>query len=353
MDLEGGGRSYSISPRPPLPNMSSDPAFLAVRTSRVHSYCFTWFNYTPEIEALIQALGFDYCIYGHEICPTTGRPHLQGYLYWVNKKQGSALIKALPGCILRVCYGNTTSNYEYCRKEGKDVVELGTRPMDQATKGKAGADHSKKMWANILKLSKAGDFDEIEAEYPSIFFNSVKKITEHYHLAMARSVPKEHHGEMPGVWIIGPPGAGKSGKAIDMALEQFGCDNPYMKNLKNDWWTNYKYQNTVILEDLDPTTTDLSHDFKVWIDRYKCNVRVHYGMIEINPRNFIVTSNYDIKTVFKGFDDYLIGSMERRFPIVIHMTREDGEEHARKRICRHEDPAMYLSAFEIFGDEPV
>lgn len=45
-------------------------------------YVFTYNNYTPEGEAALKAwLGKNtkYAVYGHEVAPTTGTPHLQGY----------------------------------------------------------------------------------------------------------------------------------------------------------------------------------------------------------------------------------------------------------------------------------
>lgn len=43
-------------------------------------YVFTWNNYTDDCDDIISKnYGFSYCIYGREIAPTSGTPHLQGY----------------------------------------------------------------------------------------------------------------------------------------------------------------------------------------------------------------------------------------------------------------------------------
>jgi len=330
-------------------NAKKDTAWLAVMSSRVHGYCFSHFNYNDEIEAALQACGADYLVYGHEICPTTQRPHLQGYVYWKNKKQGSALVKQFPGASWRVARGNAASNHVYCTKKetGSGAIVLGEMPMDQTEKGRTGGEATKEKWKAVLRLARAGDFAGIEEEWPDLMFNAKKKIVDTYNDFMADSVVKEHDGEMPGVWIIGPAGAGKSATSRQMAVEHYRCEDPYVKPCNNYWWTNYKFQDTVILDDMDPTCDGLSHDFKTWIDRYKTNVRIHHGMLTINPRNFIVTSQYEIATVFKSAGPEVVEAMERRFPTVIRMEKSDGDE------IRHRKRQRLETAQEVFGDEPL
>jgi len=324
-------------------SFTKDKAELAVPNAHSHGYCFTHFNYTDEIEHKLKDFGADYGIYQPEKCPTTGRPHLQGYLYWKNKKRGGAILKAFPGGNWRVAYGHASHNFVYCTKTETstgEVVEWGTKPMDQATKGET----QKEKWKQVLKFARAGNFDAIEEDYPEIIMFHDALCVKHFQKAMGSAVPKIIDGDMPGVWIVGPKGSGKSATARDMALSMYGCEDPFSKPCNNFWWTGYAFQNTVILDDMDPTCADHSYDFKTWIDRYKTNVRIHQGMICINPENFIVTSQYDIATVFAKQGQEVVEAMERRFPKVIRMTEDDGDEIVRKK-ARIETPA------DIFGEE--
>lgn len=284
-----------------------DAAWRAVKTSYVRGYCFTHHDYTPLVERRIQECGADYIIYGREICPKTGRPHLQGYFYWKGKKKGLALIKAFPGTQFRVAYGDSSQNFVYCTKSS-DIFESGKKPMDQAQKGKA----SKDMWSDIIKYAKAGNIDAIEEEYPSVFFNKQREITQVYHNHMAKTVPETRDGEMSGVWIVGPPGCGKSSSAREM------CPNGYYSKSGNDkWWCGYEYQDDVIIDDFDPTVNDMSYHMKLWTDRYKVKVEPKNGFAFINPKRFIVTSNYTMEQCFK--DPSTLESIKRRFPTVIDM----------------------------------
>lgn len=316
-----------------------DAAYLAVPLAYTRGYIFTHFNYTAEIEYALQRCGADYGCYGREQCPTTGRPHLQGYLFWRNKKKGSVLIKTFPGASWRVARADADDNYTYCSKSG-DVVEWGDKPMNSLEKGAAGKKCSKERWRQLQSLAEAGDFKTIRAEFPDVWWNQKAKVMEHYMDFKSENVPLVRDGAMPGVWIVGPAGAGKSSSARDMAFEHFGEADPYVKPCNNIWWTKYKYQDTVILDDFDPTCKELSHEFKTWIDRYATLVRVHHGMIRINPVNFVVTSQYEIKDCFE--DPEVIAAMERRFPTVIRMTKQDGDEIRieKERMYEELDPAV-------------
>lgn len=107
------------------------------RNARGRGFCFTLHNYTfAEEEALHEQLGrVDgvYLITGREICPTTGTPHLQGYIHFPNARTWSA-IRRLFGtiighdrCHIKVARGSPRDNYIYCSKGG-DFRELGTCP---------------------------------------------------------------------------------------------------------------------------------------------------------------------------------------------------------------------------------
>lgn len=118
-------------------------------TKGYRSFVFTANNWTPEHEAKIQkqlnAGRFLYVIYGKEEAPTTGTPHLQGYL-WSNEERIVQNVASLlrpkggPGVDVRTPGPNQPPSYwidddgvheiGYCKKGG-DWVEFGERPTDE------------------------------------------------------------------------------------------------------------------------------------------------------------------------------------------------------------------------------
>ena len=106
---------------------------------KVRGVCWTLFHYTDADLTAIQEYAKDECeylVFGKEVCPTTGTPHLQGYLYWPNprsypNKKFRALLnleKRGRDCIAK---GNPIQNRTYCIKEG-DFWEYGDLPKQGA-----------------------------------------------------------------------------------------------------------------------------------------------------------------------------------------------------------------------------
>lgn len=88
------------------------------------SWCFTLNNYTTEevndILSWSSKSSINYCkyiIFGKEICPTTGTPHLQGYLKWGKKKRFTELKKINPRISWKAAKGNKDANNLYCDKD--------------------------------------------------------------------------------------------------------------------------------------------------------------------------------------------------------------------------------------------
>lgn len=69
-----------------------------------------------------------YLAYGHETCPSTGKPHLQMWAYASNSMRFSQWKKIFPGDHIEPMNGSFAQNDAYCSKEGK-LVEFGIRPF--------------------------------------------------------------------------------------------------------------------------------------------------------------------------------------------------------------------------------
>lgn len=88
-------------------------------------WTFTWHDYPTNWEAHFssrqgQLNGY---MIGKEVCPTTQRPHLQGWISFPNKSRPSAL--KLPKCIhWERMRKSETANFKYCSKD-KDFVVWG------------------------------------------------------------------------------------------------------------------------------------------------------------------------------------------------------------------------------------
>lgn len=132
--------------------------------SQATRWCFTLNNFVPEDEVTMANCGFVYLIYGHEIAPATGTPHLQGYVTFKNSKRLTAMKKIHPRAHWLVAKGTSEENKTYCSK-GSNIVEKGSCPSS----GKRSdledfKDAVKEGEFNAKRLRE--DFSEVCAKYP-------------------------------------------------------------------------------------------------------------------------------------------------------------------------------------------
>lgn len=98
----------------------------SVQSSGAKNWTYRWSNYSSNWSVLLTAdftaaaaLGW---IAGQEICPTTGTPHIQGYVHFEHKVRWSAF-KSLPkGIEWQAAKGTKHANEKYCSKEGNAIA---------------------------------------------------------------------------------------------------------------------------------------------------------------------------------------------------------------------------------------
>lgn len=269
---------------------------------RSRGFCFTLNNYTVQNTPTLEGLGCIYLLYGREVAPATGTPHLQGYVYFRNARTLRSVITKLPGAHVEVARGSSLANFEYCTKSG-DFNEFGDRPLDPQEKG----DKEKERWDRTLLCAKEGRLDEVDADILIRNYGALKRIRNDF---KPKPVTLE---SVCGVWIHGVSGCGKS-----YAVQQTYPD--HYKKGHNKWWDGYDGEEVAYLDDLGQGDKWLGeHYLKHWADRYAfaAESKGHCG--QLRPKKFIVTSQYKIEDIWT--DDETRAALNRRF-IVIRKERE-------------------------------
>lgn len=95
---------------------------------QLKKYCFTFNNYMGfnyrELERYFKEYGTLF-LYGEEIAPTTGTPHLQGFIVLKKAMRITELAKKIPFPIHYITMnGSVENNIVYCSK-GKNIVSFG------------------------------------------------------------------------------------------------------------------------------------------------------------------------------------------------------------------------------------
>lgn len=110
------------------------------RSAPKKQYAWTFSNYTEDEILRVQALIRDHCrygVYGKEVAPTTGTPHLQGYLVLNQKQHGTFIQKKMskrkpsPVWFSQTVRASAKINREYCLKIREKDVRKGTPPNQE------------------------------------------------------------------------------------------------------------------------------------------------------------------------------------------------------------------------------
>lgn len=257
--------------------------------SRGRNFVFTLNNYTHEQEESIKNLcnnKVTFVAYSHEIAPTTGTPHLQGYLHHNEKINFSNIRKWYPWHI-EIMRGSLHDNEVYCSKQDT-LLKFGTEPVSAKAAAKLGA---KERW----DLAKAGRHEELDPEHIKIY---------EYIFAKYGKKP-ESRPTLDNIFISGPSGCGKS----KWAHETFPG---HYKKSWNQWWDGYMGEDVIILDDMSPRHTEFLQDrLKNWLDHYPFKADVKGGMMLIRPKTIIITSQYSLSELFP--EEKSVEAMNRRF----------------------------------------
>jgi len=261
-----------------------------------------------------------------------GTPHLQGYIYFHNKKSFKQVVKYLEDhfnkhCHVEIAKGSFVQNLAYTSKD-KNFFEAGDRPMNQAEKGEAGKDH----YRNLIALAEADDFETIKRDYPKeyiVFNTNLEKVR-----VMGTKDPVNlPPGTITGIWVTAVAGSGKSYNSR-LAMEEFGVK--YYPKPLNKWWEHYKNQQAILIEELDPDNIKFhSTNLKTWVDEYPFIADKKNSSLFIRPKVFVVTSQYTIEEVC-AHDPKLYEAINRRFHLVhIASTSDDDRKKAREEIKQY------------------
>lgn len=148
---KGNTDSFSLDKPTPTQGIEEHKA-----RSRFRSACFTLNNWTnDEMNSMIldfELFGYKY-IFGEEIAPTTGTPHLQGYVEFGKQVYFTHLKKLSARANWRKCRGSRAQNVTYCTKEGRGIKTNLPTPIKERVMSKLYSDVTWKPWQqNIVDI---------------------------------------------------------------------------------------------------------------------------------------------------------------------------------------------------------
>lgn len=243
-----------------------------------------------------------YAIFGREGSKPTKTPHLQGYIQFKYAVTFNSVKALSPRAHLEGAKGSPKQNKTYCSKEQKD-------PSDIWEYGKAPQQGKRCDLDDVAEaLSQGTNMREIAEEFPVQFIKYHRGITQ-LHATLSDSVATN---EVRGIWISGPPGAGKSHSVREFCEQN---DMPLYVKPQSKWFDGYNGEPAILLDDLDIDI--LGHYLKIWADKYKCTGEVKGGTVNLMHKVFFVTSNKSCSEMYTTMDGKhdaaLKKAVERRF----------------------------------------
>lgn len=276
------------------PRASEKPT---AKPKRSRTWTWTLNNYTnDDVERLMNKSEDDikYLTFGKEIAPTTGTPHLQGYVMFNNARSfNSAKAYISTRCWIAASKGTAIQNHVYTCKDD-DVFTIGTLPQQ----GKRN-DLNK-----VREMVKDGDSME------KILENTDSYQGARYAELCKKYISKKRDWKTKVLWFWGKTGTFKSRTAFDLLKEDVWVSGETLK-----WWDGYDGQKNVIIDDFRADNAKFHTMLRI-LDRYPYQVEIKGASRQLLAENIIITCPYHPKDVYKNRTDEDINQFLRRIECI-------------------------------------
>lgn len=202
-------------------------------------FVFTWFKTETPIEydpSFHQFLQFQ-----EEIAPSTGKHHLQGWMYLHRKTRLATVIKRYPGHHWEVAKGTIADNIAYCTKKesrASEPVCFGNKPSEERYKNG---------WEQVKEdLINGKSIEQIIADMPnmSIHMRGLQQLRN-------ALKPKISRQGIEIFWVFGAPGTGKSSSVCRLHGEDMFSTR--IEPSGQIWFNGYNGEKILRLEEVKGT----------------------------------------------------------------------------------------------------
>lgn len=246
-------------------------------TDKRPTWGFTLNNWTPADKKLIEDWDKKYLCVGEEICPTTGTPHLQGWITFYQAKRLSSLKKLHKR--IHWFIGESKDGMNYAMKDQCYIIQDNRRQGERTD-----------LTAALVTLVNEGP-KECVIQHPATF------IRYHNGLQKAALFLMPCRKERPFVfWRYGPTGSGKTSYVYDL----HGYDWVFRPK-SFQWWDGYEQQQAVLFDDFRGEIK--FNDLLQLLDRYPYKVEIKGGMMEFNSPFIYITSSKRPEELYHNCND--------------------------------------------------
>ena len=269
--------------------------------TRARRFLFTMFDGAPASPPNISRdpAIVRFFVYQTEVCPTTGRPHFQGYVELMVACRYTKAVEYLGGraCHLEIARGTAHQCIKYCTKEETRHPESTIVRWGTPAEGNDGDETQKKLTMKMMIADiRAGMQEEaVLDKYPTMFLTMMPKIRELIGMEKQKLL-----GSSRDVYVevrCGSPGTGKTYSVFepspnfDPPLPHYESKYVFLKRDPSQWFDGYSNQEVLVLDDFYPTTDQQADWLLSWFDKYTCKIQVKGGHVTSAWRHVILTCN--------------------------------------------------------------
>lgn len=243
-----------------------------------------------------------YLAYSKEVGKKCGTPHLQGFIYCMDKVRMSQLANWFGGkAHLEEMHGNFMQNEKYCSKQGQ-LIEIGERPQQGRRNDILGFKR---------RLDEGAEFEDIleDEAFFAIGMRNERSLRNYSSQVKKRKLEQQPRAP-PRVYLLqGASGHGKT----PTVRKLHGAENVYsVFDTKAPWFENYRGQRVIVFEDIDATSAPPIKFWKDITDGYVIDVPVKGRSAVCLPTHVYVTSNEHVSNWYPGKDSH-IDAVKNRF----------------------------------------
>jgi len=214
------------------------------------NYRFTYNNYTEDGEYELKSWLKNFCkyaCYGHEIAPTTGTPHLQGYFSLIKKQRINGLqkklqLKKISLAILKAD-ASAEENKAYCMKEDPhNFWEYGNISL-------CGAGARTDLTEVTCRIKDGTDIETIAYDYSEEYVKYARGLRDLHSITKKRRIAEER--DITVSVFYGASGTGKTKRAIE-ECKKMGFGYPFIcihPNADTLWFNNYNGEKGLVIDD--------------------------------------------------------------------------------------------------------
>lgn len=268
-----------------------------------------------EWRPLYNPMTMHYIIWEMEICPTTGTPHIQGYVRMKTRKMMPGMKAALhPTAHLEVAVGTEEQNRQYCSEEreqaGLDWAEEGTYNPEAGRRGRR-TDLSEA----TQEIAQGVPIEQVAAHHPEVFVKYPNGLTS-LALMIGPKPPVRRNVTTTVLW--GKTGVGKSHRVRTEYPEAFvvqGGKDPFY---------GYTNQEVIVFEEFDPQEIKI-RQMNLYLDVWTTMIPSRYHNKQPWWTTIFILSNSPSSTWYPMEPQELQAAFQRRIKYEIEVKSKEQE----------------------------